>query len=373
MRRALLLLLLPAFAAGEDRWTDPHPGVRHLSRSDRYPYDDNPAYRAEAVVVDLGHPQVRLFATPPDQPGGVVSDFANRNGLDVAWNTNFFGSPQDACGLMMGDGRIWERAYDDGCHASIGFGDDNRAAIFVQGDPHGPPPEDWIRQVATGKPQPILVAGEPTFHYGCGGNCAYNPRTGIGLSQDRRTLYVVVIDGRQAGTVGAGLDDLANVMRDLGAWDAVNLDGGGSSALFVRGDGGIVNNPSDGRERTVCCHMGVRIVDPPPPPEPDAAVPPPDAQPASPDAAEAPDMTWPDARVGLDAGSAAPDARTLADARPAPDRNRFEGGLGEPLPEPAPEPSAGATQTGGCQFVPTAPFLLTPPLRRRRRARCPRR
>ena len=256
---ALILLLPAAGAHAEDLWTDPYPGVRHLSRTDRYPYDDRPRYRLEAVVVDLGHPAVSIVATPPDQAGGTVSAFAQRSGAVVAWNTNFFGSPQDSCGLMVGDGQVWPRAYDDGCHASIGFGALNQAAIFVQGDPHGPPPEAWMRQVASGKPEPILTDGEPRFRYGCGASCAYHPRTGIGLDRDRRTLYVVVVDGRQAGTVGAGLDDLANLMSDLGASDAVNLDGGGSSTLFVAADGGVVNRPSDGNERTVCCHLGVRV------------------------------------------------------------------------------------------------------------------
>ncbi len=256
---ALSCLAAVSTARAEDRWTDPAPGVRHLARVDRYPYDQRPQYVMHALVVDLNHPAVRVVASRPEDAGTVVSAFADRVGADLAWNTNFFGSPQDSCGLMMGEGQKWDRAYDDGCHASIGFGDENQAGLFVQGDPRGNPPDGWMRQIATGKPEPILSGGEPRFRYGCATHCAYNPRTGMGLSQDRRTLYVVVVDGRSDQSVGAGLDDLANLLRDLGAWDAINLDGGGSSALFVRGEGGVVNRPSDGRERVVCCHMGLKI------------------------------------------------------------------------------------------------------------------
>lgn len=380
MRSALLLLgvLVAGGARAEDRWTDPYPGVRHLARADRYAYDDRPQYRLQALVVDLQHPQVRVVATPPEHAGGTVSQFADRLGADVAWNTNFFGSPQDSCGLMMGEGQIWPRAYQDACHASVGFGDDGRAQVFVQPNPQGPPPEGWMRQVATGKPGPVLVGGEPQFRYGCGAQCAYNPRTGLGLSQDRRTLYVVVVDGRQDGSVGAGLDDLANLMRDLGAWDAVNLDGGGSSTLYVRNEGGVQNRPSDGRERTVCCHMGLRVLPEPPPPVDAAAPPPPpvDAAPPPPvDAAAADPDAAPPSDAAPSGGDAAPvdagpvDAAPVAlDARLRPDGALDATRPGQPVRPRgadagghAASAAGGAQHDGGCATTPTPPaplFLL---------------
>ena len=383
-RLLTFVLLLAGGAHAEDRWTDPYPGVRHLARTDRYAYDDRPQYRLQALVVDLRHPAVRVVATPPNQAGGTVSQFAERLGVDAAWNTNFFGSPQDSCGLMVGEGQVWPRAYQDDCHASVGFGDEGQAAVFVQPNPQGPPPEGWMRQVATGKPGPILVGGQAQFLYGCGAQCAYNPRTGIGLSQDRRTLYVVVVDGRQEGTAGAGLDDLANLMRDLGAWDAVNLDGGGSSTLFVRNEGGVQNRPSDGGERTVCCHMGLRIDPNPPGPPPADAGPPPiedaaprpavpldggvgpadDAHvPARPDAGSPPDGTsLPDATSLPDDASLAQDTARPGDApqdagpdRPDP-RTTDASSAGDGTPPGPVRPRGGqadvARHEGGCRSTP---------------------
>lgn len=53
------------------------------------------------------------------------------------------------------------------------------------------------------------------------------------------------------------------MMLDAGAWNAVNLDGGGSSALWYREpaavSGRILNRPSDGRVRPVANHLGVRV------------------------------------------------------------------------------------------------------------------
>jgi exopolysaccharide biosynthesis protein len=74
------------------------------------------------------------------------------------------------------------------------------------------------------------------------------PRTAVGVGPDGRILLVVV-DGRQAASQGMTLLELALFLRELGAVDAMNLDGGGSSEMIVKGR--IVNKPSDGKERRV--------------------------------------------------------------------------------------------------------------------------
>lgn len=75
-----------------------------------------------------------------------------------------------------------------------------------------------------------------------------HPRTAVGLRDD--ALIWVVVDGRQPGySEGMSLDELAEFLSNAGCKDALNLDGGGSSTLFVRGE--VVNQPSDGRERPI--------------------------------------------------------------------------------------------------------------------------
>jgi len=61
-----------------------------------------------------------------------------------------------------------------------------------------------------------------------------HPRTAVGINKDTTKVYFVVVDGRQHFSRGASLAAMAKVMEDLGAWNAVNLDGGGSSTLVVR-------------------------------------------------------------------------------------------------------------------------------------------
>ena len=68
-----------------------------------------------------------------------------------------------------------------------------------------------------------------------------HPRTAAGIRGDG-TLLLVVVDGRQPVSRGVDLEQLAALMVDLGAEEALNLDGGGSSSLFVNGE--LLNRPS---------------------------------------------------------------------------------------------------------------------------------
>jgi Phosphodiester glycosidase len=75
------------------------------------------------------------------------------------------------------------------------------------------------------------------------------PRTLAGVRTDGR-LLLVTVDGRAPGwSAGMTLPEAARLMRSLGARDALNLDGGGSSTMTVRGE--VVNRPSDRVERAV--------------------------------------------------------------------------------------------------------------------------
>lgn len=77
---------------------------------------------------------------------------------------------------------------------------------------------------------------------------ARHPRTAVGFAAGK--VVLLVVDGRLPGySAGMSLPELAQAMLDLGCTDAMNLDGGGSSTLWVRGS--LVNRPSDGRERPV--------------------------------------------------------------------------------------------------------------------------
>lgn len=111
--------------------------------------------------------------------------------------------------------------------------------------------------VAIGGNQVLIDDGEvqdyddPTPH----------PRSAVGLSADGTRMFLVSIDGRQAHAHGMTLTETAEFMADLGAYDALNLDGGGSSTLVARepatDERTVVNSPSDGSERPVANSLGL--------------------------------------------------------------------------------------------------------------------
>ncbi|WP_199191709.1 phosphodiester glycosidase family protein [Amycolatopsis sp. CA-126428] len=93
---------------------------------------------------------------------------------------------------------------------------------------------------------------------------AMHPRTAVGFSADGRKLWLATVDGRQADSRGMTELELARHMKSLGADDAINLDGGGSSTLLARNEGeaapSVRNAPSDGGERLVPNGIGFTTV-----------------------------------------------------------------------------------------------------------------
>ncbi len=96
---------------------------------------------------------------------------------------------------------------------------------------------------------------------------APNPRTALGVNKNGRWLILMAVDGREFGvSEGATLTELANLLLSYGVYNGVNMDGGGSSAMVIRGVDGkprTLNTAIDqnvpGRERAVANHLGVFI------------------------------------------------------------------------------------------------------------------
>ena len=90
-----------------------------------------------------------------------------------------------------------------------------------------------------------------------------NPRTFAGFDAAGNVLFGTV-DGRRANAKGMSLDELAEytVSGEIGATDAVNLDGGGSTTMWVKNAtyNGVVNYPSDSPDQEVMTHPGSRAV-----------------------------------------------------------------------------------------------------------------
>ncbi|MFK3979598.1 phosphodiester glycosidase family protein [Micromonospora sp. NPDC050397] len=94
----------------------------------------------------------------------------------------------------------------------------------------------------------LTAAGEIVVPEGSDSFFARNPRTIAGTTRDGR-IVLATVDGRMTSSVGTTMGETAVVAQALGLRDAINLDGGGSTAMSVGGT--LVNRPSGGTERAV--------------------------------------------------------------------------------------------------------------------------
>jgi exopolysaccharide biosynthesis protein len=80
-------------------------------------------------------------------------------------------------------------------------------------------------------------------------NKTRHPRTAVAITKNRRVLLITV-DGRNANSAGMSLFELAKLMRWINADDAINLDGGGSTTLWINNykENGVVNYPTDNKK-----------------------------------------------------------------------------------------------------------------------------
>jgi uncharacterized protein (TIGR03382 family) len=234
---------VPGFA--QDTWSDPFSGVRRLHR--RTSNQD-----VQVLVVDLCAAGISVRATADGERRRTVSSFGRAVGAQAAVNGDFFSfETYSTNGPSMSGGVAWGGADHDYV-TPVAFG-----ARRVSMAPHEATGgvEPWMQEIVSGHPT-ILVAGAVRDS---GDPLCTNrhPRTALGLSADRRTLFVAVVDGRATSRIGMRCDELAVLLRDLGAHDATNMDGGGSSAMWLDGTG-VVSHPSDGSERVVANHLGIR-------------------------------------------------------------------------------------------------------------------
>ena len=224
------------------------------------------------LKINMKTNRMRFVVTPPDDPNSdlplrarTTSQFLEEFDLEIAVNGDGFspwwsrgpadyyphvGDPVAPRGDTASLGKVYWRAQEPfptlyiSSRNQLSFDAPTRPYNAISGE---------TRLVRGGSPVDGL--NDSTLH----------PRTAIGYSKSEKTLYIVVVDGRQPFySQGITLSELADLMIALGAHDAMNLDGGGSSALVVRGEDGkprILNSPIDlyipGRERPVANHLGI--------------------------------------------------------------------------------------------------------------------
>ncbi|MFC7241779.1 phosphodiester glycosidase family protein [Catellatospora aurea] len=179
-----------------------------------------------------------------DEPRSQVLDGATRS-REIEVTAGKVSKVSTTPGGKVANGTVAVLGVNTGADALAGLavGD----AVTVNYAPRG---GDGAAQVAIGGNLVLVKDGVATTV-----SHPKNPRTAVGFSADGLKMWLVVVDGRSTASVGMTYVELAAYMKSLGADDAINLDGGGSSTLVARMPGAtsvsVRNTPSDGAQRAV--------------------------------------------------------------------------------------------------------------------------
>lgn len=235
----------------------PFPGVTYTTWRD----DDAPA-DLYTVELDLTSNEIDLLATTEDQRGKTPSAFAAEVGASVVVNGDYFRPAGFVpAGAARGGAVTWSSARDD---ARSGFVRFHRGVSRIEVSLS--PPAEVVESLPDAEEgtvggRPLLLRDGAVQSFACDDlqamPCDPAPRTAVALSEDRNTMWLVVVDGWQSGSTGMTAEQVAAFAQDqLGAADALMLDGGSASALWLNGS--VVSSPSDGVERPVANHIAVR-------------------------------------------------------------------------------------------------------------------
>ncbi len=273
-------LLISAPLRASETTTSPFAGVRHIVRRDIAPDDkeakdkllkdkaapETPRQTAiEIVEIDLTTPGLRFLVTPPTRGGpngdetktqstrGFVAEqkaqiginggfFRLENGRESRWTNNISLAASD--GVIYSPFEIVKEKFE----YALNISKDNRASIIRLGEVA---PSSIYSAIAGS--EPILLDGKNVAVWK-----EMHPRTVVGINREGTKLFLCVVDGRQpTRSMGMTTPEVGELLKQYGAWNAINLDGGGSSTLVfdLYGDRDasgqeigpfLVNKPSGG-------------------------------------------------------------------------------------------------------------------------------
>lgn len=285
----LLLLFASSLFAQSLTWVDVTPQFNlpegiHLFQAER----PSPPLKAWYLEVDMQQPAIALRPYLSQAPGGKegVAPFCQRVGAIAAVNGGYFdtnGSTSYSAVVYPGEvvaqnlstiyrsgvpypvtrsffGMTTERALSVDWIYHFG----NRVEdiyIFDQPTANAPGQPAPIPQKTQGRPYEKLLTGigggptlikngaifishdEEVFWDSGIGHATANPRTAVGITAANHAILLVV-DGRQTGSQGVTLPELAQMLLELGCVEAMNLDGGGSTQMAVGNQ--LINRPEGG-------------------------------------------------------------------------------------------------------------------------------
>jgi exopolysaccharide biosynthesis protein len=270
----LNLVWLNRSAAEISATNHPFPGIAIFSET-----RTNPPQRLFVAEIDLTHPKVQLHVSAggPDPDGDGKWEttlmrptrIAARENYDLVVNGDFFSARgvtdtqgtnsafrseiwSSVTGPAVSGGKVWSTSTN--ARPCLIVSKDGKVSIRRINRPKA-----GDQEVVSGNVM-LLRDGKAILH----DNQVRHPRTVVGLNKNATRMILMVVDGRKSGVaVGMSYAELAAELLRLGCYDALNLDGGGSSVLAVRdpvkNEFKLLNEPTDGRERAVANVLGISV------------------------------------------------------------------------------------------------------------------
>ncbi len=236
--------------------TTPYPPIQLI----HYEYAEPRPLQAWALRIDLTHPDIEFVVTPKSKveagyttTSATTLAFAEAEGVQAAINGSPFaplrtkpGEPMNINGLHKSRGELLSPAYNKTGYGALLLGSDNKASI---------------------RPYPVKAEEVAAARNGLGGfhvvvadgknvmaisppNATLHPRTAVGLSEQGRYMWWLVVDGRQNGkSEGLSYAELGEWAVSLGITELLNLDGGGSTTM-------VLQDPKSGKPQMVNSPVG---------------------------------------------------------------------------------------------------------------------
>ena len=234
---------------------------------------------SHTVTLNLTKPNLKFFVTPgkpnPHQRefrAETTTDFLRNYSLQLAINGSLFSNFQphfpwnhyprsgdgvDVEGLVISEGEVYSEAKYGWPVLCILEG--NRLEINPFDCPEN-------TQSALAGTNLVVIDGKVVKQGTDIGATKLDPRTAVAIDEQGKKLWLVVIDGRQPGySEGLTLEELGKFLQELGAVSALNLDGGGSTAMVIEEGKGVkvLNSPIHTRiplrQRPVANHLGIYV------------------------------------------------------------------------------------------------------------------
>lgn len=206
----------------------------------------NQLYKLDAIIAEDpdGDGRAEAKLTPPltlanatdlvaAANANAFEDFTLKKGQKPVWSRNL---PVDIKGWAFNE--IRKASYGESGYASLWVDKNNQINIGFLNEK-----ESKDCKIAVSGFSQLILNGKIQYS----SNKAIHPRTAVGIDKEKGKLILLVVDGRQKGySEGMSLDELAQYMANIGCYDALNLDGGGSSIMIIRDNSGkqiVLNSP----------------------------------------------------------------------------------------------------------------------------------